>query len=392
MKIPLSYNLRNLVARKGTTLMTAVGIALTVAVLVVTLALVNGLRATFTGTGHPRQALVMRTSVTSELNSTISEPAFNEIRTMPGLDRTSDGQAMASAEMVSVINLPSVDSPEGMNVTVRGLGPVGVAMRDDVKVVAGRPFTPGLREVVVGESVAKRYKAASRIGGKLTFGRGDWEVVGVMSGGKASAVNSEIWCDLDQLQSDFDRQGAVSAVLVRLPDEAAVKDFARQIEDNQRLAAHVMGERAYYAAMTDSPQGQFLQIIGMFVAVIMAIGSGFGAMNTMYAAVARRTREIGTLRALGFSRRSILTSFLIESVLLALVGGILGVLLALPMNNVTTGVGNWQTFSEIAFNFRVSPTAVAIGLVFAVVIGALGGLLPAGSAARKDPLTAMREP
>jgi ABC-type antimicrobial peptide transport system permease subunit len=392
MKIPLSYNLRNLVARKGTTLMTAVGIALTVAVLVVTLALVNGLRATFAGTGHPLQALVLRTGVTSELNSNISEPAFNEIRTMPGLATTGDGKPMASAEMVSVINLPSVDSPDGMNVTVRGLGPIGVAMREDVKVVAGRAFTPGLREVVVGASVAKRYEAASKIGGTLNFGRGQWEIVGVMSGGKASAINSEIWADVDQLQSDFDRQGAVSAVLVRLPSEAAVKDFATQIKDNQRLVAHAMPEREYYARMTSSSNGQFLQIVGTFVAVIMAIGSGFGAMNTMYAAVARRTREIGTLRALGFSRRSILTSFLIESVLLALVGGILGVLLALPMNNVTTGVGNWETFSEIAFNFRVSPQAIAIGLTFAVVIGALGGLLPAGSAARKDPLTAMREP
>jgi putative ABC transport system permease protein len=388
MKIPISYNLRNLVERKGTTIMTAVGIGLTVAVLVVTIALVNGLRATFEGTGHPLQVLVLRVGVNAELSSVVSERAFGEIRTMPGIAQTADGQAMASGEVQTVINLPSVDSPTGMNVTVRGIMPIGIEMRD-VKVASGRWCEAGRREVVVGESIAKRYQAASKIGDKLRFGRGEWTVVGVMSGGRSSAINSEIWCDLNQLRSDYERQGTISSALVRLQSEQARDTFIKAIADNQRLVAEAVPEKDYYAGMTQS--GQLLEYMGYFVAAIMAIGSGFGAMNTMYAAVSRRTKEIGTLRALGFGRWSILGSFTIESVLLALIGGLVGVLLALPMNNVTTGVGNWVTFSEIAFNFRVGTNAIAAGLIFAVVIGAIGGLLPARAAAKKDPLSAMRE-
>jgi ABC-type antimicrobial peptide transport system permease subunit len=241
--------------------------------------------------------------------------------------------------------------------------------------------------VVVGESIAKRYPGAA-LGKKLRFGRGEWDVVGVFAGGQ-SAVNSEIWCDLGQLAGDYDRQANWSSVLVRANSSADLDSLIDDIKNDRNLGATALKEQEYYANMTSS--GTPIEVLGIAVAVIMAIGSGFGAMNTMYAAVARRGREIGTLRSLGFSRKSILVSFMFESVVLALAGGILGCLLAMPLNGLTTAVGSFTTFSEIAFNFRVGPTAIFVGLGFAAVIGALGGFLPALAAARRDLLQSLRE-
>lgn len=389
MAIPLSYNYRNLIQRKGTTFMTAAGIAMTVAVLVASVAMMVGLHSTFSGTGHPLQAIVLRDGAQSELSSTVSERAYRDIINKPGIATLPDGKPMASPEMLAVINLPSVDSPQGMNVTVRGISAIGISMRD-IKITNGRMFEPGRREVVVGASTAKRYADASKLGSTLQFGRGKWEVVGIMSDPDGnSAFNSEIWCDLNQVRADYDRQGTVSSILIRTVDRPALDAFVTNIKADQRLAAMARIERDYYASQTDS--GKFLLTLGLFVSIIMAVGSGFGAMNTMYAAVARRTREIGTLRSLGFSRVSILFSFVLESLLLATLGGILGVLLALPMNNVTTGIGNFATFSEIAFNFRVGWLAISCGLGFALLVGLLGGFFPALAAARKDLLAALRE-
>ena len=387
MGVPLVYNLRNLVERKATTLMTATGIALTVCVLVTAMALMNGLRSAFASTGNPLQALVLRKGGTAELSSVVQEPAFQLVKLKPGVARSATGEPLASPEMVTVINLPSVESPSGMNVTVRGMLPIGVSIRS-LSTTAGRWFNPGIREVVVGQSIAKRYPAA-RLGSKLKFGRGEWLVVGVFSGGD-SAVNSEIWCDLNQLASDFNRQGAAKAgVLVRAKSPEDLDKLIDDIKNDRQLNATAIKEQEYYASLTSS--GTPLLVLGTAVAVIMAIGSGFGAMNTMYAAVARRGREIGTLRSLGFSRISILLSFMFESIVLSLLGGILGCLLALPINGLTTAVGSFQTFSEIAFQFRIGITAVLVGLGFSAFIGALGGFLPAFAASRRDLLKSLRE-
>jgi ABC-type antimicrobial peptide transport system permease subunit len=226
------------------------------------------------------------------------------------------------------------------------------------------------------------------LGKKLRFGRGDWEVVGVMDGGQSS-VNSEILGDLNQVSSDFNRADGLSSVLLRATDEATVPALINSLNDDRRLGVEAQTEKSYYEAQTSS--GALLQYLGIFISIIMAVGSSFAAMNTMYAAVARRAREIGTLRVLGFSRGSILFSFLIESLLLSALGGLLGCLLVLPLNNITTAVGSFVTFSEIAFNFRVSPQIMAAGLAFALVMGALGGLFPARMAARKEILTALRD-
>jgi putative ABC transport system permease protein len=386
MAIPLSYNLRNLVVRKTTTVITALGIALTVAVLLAVLALVNGLKTAFQSSGNPLQILVMRKGATAELSSAVTREVFQDLKSMAGI--ASDGEEpMASLEMVTVINLPSVDSPTGMNVTLRGILPVGIKMRDDLKLQDGRWFHAGQREVVVGKSIAKRYPGA-HMGKKLRFGRGEWEVVGVMDGGR-SAVNSEIFGDLNQISSDFNRADGLSSTLIRATDAGTVPALINSLNDDRRLGVQAQTEKSYYESQTNS--GAVLQYLGVFIAIIMAVGSSFAAMNTMYAAVARRATEIGTLRVLGFSKSSILLSFLLESLLLAGLGGLVGCLLVLPLNNITTGVGSFVTFSEIAFNFRVSPEIMLTGVIFALVMGATGGLFPARMAARKEILVALRE-
>jgi putative ABC transport system permease protein len=386
MAIPLSYNVRNLIVRKTTTLMTAIGIALTVAVLAAVFALVNGLRTAFAATGDPLHVLVMRQGGNAELTSVVTQQSFQIIKSFPGIAKGPDAQPVASLEIVSVINLTSPENPNGMNVTLRGLSQTGIRMRR-LSMTEGRWFTPGKREVVVGKSVEKRYPNA-QIGKQLRFGKGYWTVVGVMDGGK-SAFNSEIWGDVNQVATDFNRPDALSSVLIEANNEVAVQSLIHSLESDRRLVVTAMTERAYYESQTISSAP--IQYLGIFVSIIMAVGSCFAAMNTMYAAVARRSKEVGTLRVLGFTRGSILFSFFLESLLLSLVGGAIGVLLVLPLNNVTTGIGSFITFSEIAFNFHVGPQIMIEGLVFALIMGAVGGLLPARQAAKKEILTALRE-
>lgn len=386
MKLPITYNLRNLTVRKTTTIMTALGIALTVSVLVAVLALGTGLKQAFESTGNPLNVLVLRKGSTGEITSVVSREIYQDMKFKPGIARNTAGEPMASLEMVTVISLSSAESPNGMNVTVRGLMPIGLEMRD-LKLAEGRWFQQGRREVVVGKSVAKRYPAAA-IGRKLRFGKGWWEVVGVMDAGH-SEVNSEIFGDLNQISADFSRTENLSSTLLRATDDVAVPALINSLNDDQKLNVTAQTERSYYDKQTNS--GAPIKFLGMFVAVVMAIGSSFAAMNTMYAAVARRAREIGTLRVLGFTRRSILTSFFIESLLLSILGGILGCLLAMPLNNITTGIGSFATFSEIAFQIRVTPAVMAMGIAFGLIMGAFGGLFPARMAAKKEILTALRE-
>jgi putative ABC transport system permease protein len=387
MAIPLSYNLRNLTVRKTTTLMTALGIALTVSVLVAVLALVNGLQTAFESTANPLDVLVMRKGSTGEVTGGMSRSVFEDLKAKPGITRGADGRPLASLELVTVINLPNVDSPDGMNITLRGVTETGLVLRERTKITAGRWFRAGAREVVVGRSIAKRYPDA-QIGKKLHFGRGDWEIVGVMDSGQ-SATNSEMFCDLNQMSGDFNRYDVLSAALVRATDPVAVDALINSINDDRRLNANAQTLQNYMDSQTNSAAP--IQYLGVFVSIIMAVGSSFAAMNTMYAAVARRSKEVGTLRVLGFSRASILTSFFLESLLLSLIGGALGCLLVLPLNNVTTGLVSFTSFSEIAFNFRVGPEAMAIGVAFALVMGAIGGLFPARMAAKKEILVALRD-
>ncbi|MBP6823635.1 MAG: ABC transporter permease [Acidobacteria bacterium] len=387
MKIPISYNIRNLIARRTTTIMTALGIALTVAVLLSIFALVEGLRSSLVSTGDPLNLLVTRKGSTAELNSSMTQEQFQVIKVKPGIAKLPNGEPMASLELVTVIVLESPDNPAGINISMRGLTATGVGMRENVKITEGRIFQSGKREIVVGKGVAKRYPTA-RLGSKIDLGRGQWEVVGVMDGGR-SAANSEIFCDLAQLAADQNREAGLSSVLLRATDEVAMQALTNDLTGDQRLNVDAVSERAYYEAQTSAAAP--IQFLGIFVAIIMSIGSSFAAMNTMYAAVARRAPEIGTLRVLGFSKPGILISFMLESLLLSLLGGVMGCLLVLPLNNFTTGIGSFTTFSEITFDFRITPGIMLSGIIFALVMGVIGGLFPAFSAARKQILTALKQ-
>lgn len=387
MAIPLSYNLRNLVVRKTTTAMTALGIGLTVAVLVAAFALVDGLRLAFEASGNPLNILITRKGSDSELASNFARSVFNDLRYKQGIARDASGESLASLEMVTVISLVSEEFPDGANISVRGVTPVGLKVREETRLVEGRWFTPGRREVTVGESIAKRYPDA-RIGKKLKFGRGEWDVVGVYKS-EQPARNSEIMADLNQAASDFQRESVLSSALVRATDEVAHQALINDLNYDTRLNVQARGEKDYYEQQTSS--GDLVRYLGTFVALIMAVGSCFAAMNTMYAAVARRSKEIGTLRVLGFSRSAILMSFLLESLMLSVLGGLLGILMVLPLNGLTTGIGSNVTFAETAFQLKVTGATMMRGMLFALFMGAFGGLLPAFSAARKQILTALRQ-
>jgi len=386
MAVPLAYNLRNLQERKTQTLMTALGLALTVAVLLSVLALVDGLRETFRASGDPLNILVLRKGATTELASNFDRSVYNDLKFKPGIARDPSGEPMASLELVTVINLESPEHPEGMNVNFRGLTPLGLRMRRGLVIKRGRWFRPGFREVVVGDSIAARFPEVG-LGGKVRLGRGDWEVVGVMRAGESS-INSEIYSDLNQIAGDETRSDVLSSTLVQASDPVGKAALIRDLSDDQRLNVDAIAETDYYERQTRSAAP--VQFVGLFVAGLMAIGSSFAAMNTMYAAVSHRSREIGTLRVLGFSKREILLSFLMESLVLAALGGVLGCLLVLPLNNLSSGIGSFTTFSETSFQFRVTPAIIGIGMLFAGFMGTLGGLFPASNAARKEILVALR--
>ena len=389
MAIPLSYNIRNLFVRKTTTIMTALGIALSVAVLVGIMALVDGLNSALGVTGDPLHVIVMRQGSTAELNSTVTREQFQNLKFLDGIAQE-DGEPMASLEVMTVFNLPFRGKPDEVaNVNVRGLPPIGIRLREEagtLKISQGRWFDAGKREVTVGRGIFEGNDGTS-IGDKLNFGRGEWEVVGVFDAGR-SAFNSEIWADSNLLASDLGREGTLSTALLRATDEVTAAAIANRVGDDQRLLLEAMSERQYYAKQTSS--GQPIQVLGIFVAVVMAIGSSFAAMNTMYAAVARRSREVGVLRMLGFSRGSVLLSFLFESLLLSLLGGALGCVLVYPLNGIGGHIGNFETFSITTFELVVTPQALMTGMGFAAVMGVLGGVLPARMAARQEILGSMK--
>jgi putative ABC transport system permease protein len=387
MAVPLKYNLRNLRLRKGATVMTALGIALTVTTAIFIMALLAGLRDAFTTTGDPQNVLVLRKGSNSELAAGgVDRDAMQVLKELPGIARDAQGEPLISGETILVIVLPRADGTGEVNVTVRFMTPRGIEMRPGTKLVAGRWFTPGQREVVVSKSVQQRF-AQTGIGDTIWIGKGTWNIVGIFDSG-GSAHESELWADTNQLASDLDRT-IYSSVLIHATDPVAADALKHRVNDDQRLKLNGMLESEYYAQQTSS--GGPIKFVGTIVAFIMAWGSCFAAMNTMYAAVAYRSREIATLRVLGFSRPSILTSFVLESLMLSLLGALLGIVLMLPFNGMTTGTSNPLTFSEAVFRLRITPSVLVVAIVFALGMGLIGGLFPAWHAARKNILTALRD-
>jgi len=386
MALPLKYNIRNIIVRKGSTLATAFTIGLTVAVFLMVMALARGIDLTLSSSGEPLNMIVLREGSTAELNSTVSRENFNDVIFLDGIEREND-KPLAAGELVTLIYKARKGMSQGSNVTIRGVGPMSLKLRSGFNIIAGREFQPGLPEAVVAKRISERFQGLD-IGDKFRIQTTDYTVVGLFdSAGKA--FESEVWVDNNALASTTKREGGFSSVLLRVKDQNAMTALAKRITDDPKLHLRALSERVFYEDQQGTASGA-LKVLAVFISIIMAIGAGFAGMNTMFAAVARRTKEIGTLRVLGFSRGSILIAFLLESTAIAMLGGLIGILLALPLNFVSTGTSNFVTFSEIAFNFRVTPDLMLFALIFGAIIGFVGSLVPSIRASRFKIVDALR--
>jgi ABC-type antimicrobial peptide transport system permease subunit len=386
MRLPLRYTLRNLWTRKLTTVLTAGGMALVVFVFAAVQMLDTGLRETLVTTGQPDNILVTRRAAGAEISSAIDRAQAAIVESQPEIALGPRGEREASKEVVVLITLPKRDTGQATNVTTRGVGEAGFALRPQVKLAQGREFRRGSAEVVVGKSLAERFEGAS-IGDLLRFGGREWRVVGVFDSA-GSAFDSEVWGDADQLMQAFRRQ-AYSTVIARLADPTTFDAIKTRLESDQRLTLDVKREREFYEEQSQA-LSNFIRYLGLTLSIIFSVGAMIGAMITMYAAVANRVAEIGTLRALGFRRSAVLVSFLFESVLLGAIGGAVGVGLASFMQAVRISTLNWQSFAELAFTFTLTPRIAVLSFAFAVLMGVLGGFLPAVRAARLKIVDALR--
>jgi putative ABC transport system permease protein len=384
MKLPLIYNIRSVFVRWRATLATVLCTALVVAVYVVIQSLAVGLEKSSGNTGDPRNLLVVRRGATAESTSQITPEQYRIIRYVEGIARDSSGLPLASSDLSLVINVPRSGQGEA-NAIVRGVSPLGALLRPQVRLTKGRWFTPGKREVAVSERLAARL-AGMQIGESFKTGPATLSVVGHFEGNR-SAFDSEIWMDVNEARSIFDREN-YSSVLLRPKTADAQERIIRQLENDKRFKLRALPEVVYYEEQTGAVK--LIKILGSFLATTMSIGAVFAAMNTMYAAVGARTREIGTLRVLGFRRKSILAGFLVEGALLAFIGGILGCIFSLVFNGWSVGTLSFETFSETVFDFRVTPMLIAQGLAFSVVVGFVGSLLPAIRAARLPVISALK--
>jgi len=386
MAVPLSYSFRNLWTRRLTTVLTASGMALVVFVFTSILMLAQGLQTTLVETGSYENVIAIRKGSSTEVQSGVDRLQASILETMPEAATVADGERLVAKEVVVLITLPKRGSSRPSNVMIRGVSRASLALRPQVRLIDGRLPRPGSSEIIAGQGVAKRFQGAG-VGETLRFGTRDWMVVGIFDAGN-TGFNSEIWGDADQLMQAF-RRPVYSSVLLKLHDAALFDQVRTRIESDPRLTVEVKRENRYYLDQSEM-MAKFLRILGISLTVIFSLGAIIGAMVTMYAAVATRTTEIGTMRALGFQRRSILAAFLFEALLLGLIGGGAGLLFASLMQFLTVSTVNFQTFSELAFRFTLTPSIAAWAMGFSVVMGFIGGFLPAVRASRMNIIEALR--
>jgi putative ABC transport system permease protein len=387
MRVPFAYVARNLWVRKLTTVLTAGGMALVVFVFAAVLMLDAGLKSTLVSTGSADNVVVIRQGSQTEVQSGVLRDQAALIETSPEVARGPDGQALVSKEIVVLNSLPKIDEPaKRSNVVVRGLSEMGQTLRPQVRVTQGRMFRAGSSEIVVGASVARQF-AGVELGQQLTFAGRAWTVVGVFDAGR-SAFDSEIWGDVEQMMQAF-RRISYSSVIAKLSTPNSYDALKERLDADPRLKVEIKRERRFYEDQSSS-LSNFITLLGMALSIIFSLGAMIGATITMYAAVATRTSEIGTLRALGFRRASILAAFLAESLLLALLGGLVGLVAASFLTAVTVSTTNFQSFSELAFSFDLTPGIVARSLLFALLMGFVGGFLPAIRAGRMKIVDALR--
>ncbi len=386
MKVPLSYSLRNLWTRRLTTILTTSGMALVVFVFTTILMLAQGLQQTLVETGSYDNAIIVRKGSGSEVQSWVNRTQASIIETDPLVATGADGKPLVAKELIVLIGLPKKDTDRISNVTIRGIKESSLHLRPQVKLVRGRMPRMGSSEIVVGRSIAKRFKGAD-LGGELRFGMRQWRIVGIFDAGN-TGFSSEIWGDVEQLMPAF-RRPVYSSMIFRMNDPSQLGALKKRIETDPRLTQEVKRETSYYLEQSEM-MAKFLRILGISLTLIFSLGAIIGAMITMYAAVANRTGEIGTLRAMGFQRKSILLSFLVEALLLGLCGGMAGLFFASFMQLVTVSTVNFQTFSELAFKFSLTADIAAAALFFAVIMGFVGGVLPAVRAAHMNIVEALR--
>ncbi len=384
MLIPLRYNIRYLATRWKSTIITGATFGLVVATFVIVLSLAQGIEHALSNTGDPLNVVVMRAGVQADSQSEIAIDQFQIARNAPGVARDTSGAPLVAPEILALVNKPRKDGNTS-NIQVRGVHPNSFVLRPVVRVTKGRMPRLGLREAIVAQSVANRF-ADFQVGNVQRLGRGDFTIVGLFEA-QGTAYDSELWADANEVMEEFDHP-AYSSVVVRATDPAAVAAIRDYVESDPRLKLAAKDERNYYAEQTNTARP--VRAFATFLAVAMAVGACFAGMNTMYANVANRTREIGTLRMLGFTPTAVLASFLLESVCLALIGGVLGCLAALPLNGVATGTTNFESLSELSFYFTITPGLMLEGMLFAATMGLAGGFLPAWSASRQTVLAALR--
>jgi putative ABC transport system permease protein len=384
MAIPLTYNVRNLRVRWVTTLLTLGGIAAVTAMFVMMFAMGLGVERALTASGHPLNLIALRTGTTAESQSLVTKRQVDDLLSLPGIPRDEKGEPLVSAELVVVANLPKADGGKA-NAAIRGAGPQAAKLRDGLKLTEGRWFKPSLGEVVVGRGVVRRFQGLG-LGAKPVFRGREWTVVGVFEC-DGQAYESEIWGDLEDIRAQFKRD--YSAVLIRVRNPGELERLSRVILEDKQFKLDAKPHLEYYEKQNLG--AQMLKAIASVMGVVLSIGAVFGAANTMYAAVAQRTREIATMRVLGFTRLSIWASFVIESAVLGAAGGLLGVAASrLIFDGITTGTVNWQSFSELAFQFRVTPELMGTGLGLATLLGMVGGFFPAWRASRVPIARALR--
>jgi ABC-type lipoprotein release transport system permease subunit len=388
MKIPILYNIRSVLRRPVSTALTALGVGLVVAVFIGMLALANGFQAALVRTGSDQNAMVLRRSADSEINSGIERSAAALIAASPHVAKGADGRAMVSPEAYLIVPLPrlATDTTALANVVVRGISAAAWEVRANLELLAGRRPESGRAEVCVGRKLAGRMPNTG-MGETLRFGGRDW-IVACHFGAGGSAFESEIWAENEQVLPVFKRD-VFNSVIFRMADPRGFDEVKRSLEDNRQITVDVHRESEFYASQSQL-LGTILRMLAILITTIMAVGAIFGAVNTMYAAVSSRTPEIAVLLTLGFPPRSVLASFLAESAIIAFVGGLIGCLLALPINGIVTSTTNWASFSEIAFSFMVTPGLMLAGITFAVIMGVLGGFFPARRAAKLPVIQALR--
>jgi putative ABC transport system permease protein len=388
MAIPLIYNVRSVRARWTSTIVAVLGIAGTVGVFVAMLSLARGFKATLVASGSPDNALVMRAGSSSEMMGGITLDSIKVIQDAPGIARGSNGP-LITQDVVGVMPIPLISTGTDANVQIRGVSPNVLEIRKFVKMSQGRMFNPGMSEIVVGKNASKTYRGLT-VGNKIDMAGGHWEVVGVFDAG-GSAFDSEIWTDSRVLNDILKRPSNIfQSATVHLDSPSSFQALKDSLTSDPRLNVDVTREVDYYAKQSTT-MTTLITVLGGLVAAIMAIGAVFGALNTMYSAVAERGREIATMRALGFNAYSVVFSFLVEALLISFIGGVIGCLVVLPLNGLTTSTMNFQTFSNLAFAFKITPELLVKGVIFALVMGVVGGLLPAVRAASLPVATALRE-